>query len=74
MRRRLLPDRDDFDQAKGWFSRFETGLRAGDALHFAIASNRGAVAIHSLDKTMISAGKLPGLPASAGILLSGDGE
>ena len=70
----LLPDRDDFDRAREWLSRFETGLRAGDALHLAIANNRGAVAIHCLDKVMIAAGMTLGLPTSAGIVLSGYGD
>ena len=64
----LLPNRDDFDRAREWLGNFETGLRAGDALHLAIAGNRGADAIYSLDKLMIAAGKTLGLPASAGTL------
>ena len=67
----LLPDRDDFDRAREWLSRFETGLRAGDALHLAIAYNRGAIAIHCLDKVMLAAGLTLGLPTSAGIVLQG---
>ncbi len=70
----LLPDRGDYDRAKDWLTRFETGLRAGDALHLAVASNHGASAIYSLDKLMISAGKTLGLPVSAGIPLSGYGD
>ena len=70
----LLPDRDDFNQAREWLNRFETGLRAGDALHLAIASNRGAAAIHCLDKAMIAAGTALGLSAGAGILLPGYGD
>ena len=70
----LLPNRDDFDRTRDWLSRFETGLRAGDALHLAIARNRGAEAIYSLDKLMIAAGRKLGLPASAGILLPGHGD
>ena len=66
----LLPNRDDVDRARDWLGRFETGLRAGDALHLAIASNRGAYAICSLDKVMIAAGKKLGLPTSVGISLS----
>ncbi len=46
----LLPNRDDFDRARDWLSRFETSLRAEDARHLAIARNRGAEAIYSLDK------------------------
>ena len=67
----LLPNRDDFDRAGEWLSRFETGLKAGDALHLAIASNRRAVAIYSLDKVMIAAGRTLGVPTSPGILLPG---
>ncbi|MDE0392914.1 MAG: type II toxin-antitoxin system VapC family toxin [Rhodospirillales bacterium] len=67
----LLPSRDDFDRAREWLTHFETGLRAGDALHLAVASNRGANAIYSLDKLMITAGQALGTPASTGILLPG---
>ena len=63
----LLPNVDDFDQAGNWLGHFETGLRAGDALHLAIAGNRGADAIYSLDKRMIVAGKSLGLPTDTGI-------
>ena len=66
----LLPDRADFDRAREWLGHFETGLRAGDALHLAIAGNRGAKAIYSLDKLMISAGRMLGLPTSAGTVVS----
>ena len=67
----LLPNGDDFDRAREWLSRFDTGLRAGDALHLAIASNRGAEAIYSLDKVMIAAGKTLRVPTSAGVRLPG---
>ena len=49
--------------------RFATGLRAGDALHLAIAGNRQAEVVYSLDKAMIRAGKTLGVPTSPGILL-----
>lgn len=64
----LLPNRDDFDRAREWLGHFETGLRAGDALHLAIAWNRGSEAIYSLDKRMIAVGKTLGLRTSAGIV------
>ena len=67
----LLPTRDDFDCAKVWLGYFDTALRAGDALHLAIAGNRSADAVYSLDKQMIAAGKALGLPASTGIRLPG---
>ena len=62
----LLPNPEDYDRARDLLSRFDTGLRAGDALHLAIAGNRSAEAIYSLDKLMIAAGKTLGLPATAG--------
>ena len=67
----LLPNCDDFDCARDFLGNFESGLRSGDALHLAIASNRRVETIYSLDKLMISAGKEMGLPTSAGITLSG---
>lgn len=63
----LLPGADDFRLARRYLGRFETGLRAGDAFHLAIASNAGAAAIYSLDKTFLSAGRLLNLPTAAGI-------
>ncbi len=64
----LLPNRDDFDRAWGWFGHFETGLRAADAQRLAITGNRGANAVHSLDKKMIVASKVPGFSSSMGAL------
>lgn len=70
----ILPNGDDFDLAKEYVGRYETGLRAGDALHLAIAKNHGAEAIYSLDKALLKAGKNLGVPASAGIRLVGQGD
>jgi predicted nucleic acid-binding protein len=58
----LLPTPDDYDLARHYLLRFETGLRAGDAFHLAIAKNHGALAIYSLDSAMIKAGASLGLP------------
>jgi predicted nucleic acid-binding protein len=58
---------DDLDSAKLLLQKYETGLRASDALHLAIARNNNAQAIYSLDDKMIRAGKLLGLPVSRGI-------
>lgn len=63
----LLPNADDFGLAKRYLGKFNTGLRAGDALHLAIAANRQAAAIYSLDKGLLMAGRLLDLPASMGI-------
>ncbi len=67
----LLPNADDFSLAKAYLGNYETGLRAGDALHLAIARNHGAKTIYSLDKTLLKAGKLLGVPASGGFGLVG---
>ena len=63
----VLPNADDFSLAKEYLVHFETGLRAGDALHLAIARNHRAQVIYSLDKTHLRAGKLLGLRVSMGI-------
>lgn len=63
----LLPEATDFDLAKDYLSHHRTGLRAGDALHLAIAGNRRMATIFSLDKTLVKAGKVLGLPVSLGI-------
>lgn len=63
----LLPNADDFALAKRYLGRLETRLRAGDALHLAIANNHRARVIYSLDRTLLDAGKILNLPVSMGI-------
>jgi predicted nucleic acid-binding protein len=63
----LPPDAHDFDLARSFLGNYATGLRAGDALHLAIAGNRGATAIYSLDKGLLKAGRILKLPVSTGI-------
>jgi predicted nucleic acid-binding protein len=63
----LLPTADDFDVAGKFLRRYKTGLRAGDALHLAIASNNRATAVYSLDKAFLAAGRRLGLKVRAGI-------
>lgn len=70
----LLPSAEDFTLAKGFLGNHKYGLRAGDALHLAVARNHRAEAVFSLDKAMIKAGKNLGLPVSAGIRLPGYGD
>ena len=70
----ILPDADDFTLGKEFIGRYETGLRAGDALHLAIAKNRRAAAVYSLDKGMIKAGRSLGLPMSTGIRVPPGGD
>lgn len=60
------PAGGDFDLARRFLHAHETGLRAGDALHLAIAANHRAGVIHTFDKTMIRAGERLGLPVAGG--------
>ena len=70
----VLPNAADFDLAKTYLANHAGGLRAADALHLAIAKNHHGEAIYSLDKTVLKAGKLLGLPVSTGIRLAGYGK
>jgi len=63
----LLPTANDFALARQYLRKPETGLRAGDALHLAVATNHHAVAIYSLDKIFLRAGTILQLPVSMGI-------
>ena len=65
----LLPNGDDYNLAKVYLSRFETKLRASDSLHLAIASNRRAETVYSLDKILLKAGQILGVSVSEGIAL-----
>jgi predicted nucleic acid-binding protein len=60
----FLPTVGDFGLAKRFLGTPGTGLRAGDALHLAIAATRRAETIYSLDKALLRAGKMLGLPVS----------
>lgn len=63
----LLPTAADYDLAKRYLGQPISGLRAGDALHLAVAANNSAESILTLDKTMLAAGSALGLPVSTGI-------
>lgn len=59
----VLPvSRLDFQTAARYSDQYLTGLRAGDALHLAIASNYGA-SLHTLDKRLAEAGQVFGVDA-----------
>jgi predicted nucleic acid-binding protein len=58
----LLPRQEDYEVARRYVQHYRTGLRAGDALHLAIASNNRASAIYSFDKKLRRAGKVLQLP------------
>ena len=65
----VMPELEDFGLCKTYLQRYDTRLRAGDALHLAIAANNHAETIYTLDERMLQAGLLLGLPVSRGIAL-----
>lgn len=58
--------RRDFEMARHSLAVHNSGLRAGDALHLAIASNNAARGVYSLDNIMIAAGRSLGLSMNPG--------
>ena len=63
----LAPTPADFATAARYLETPRTGLRAGDALHLAIAANHRATRIVTLDRGFLAAGKLLKLPVTRGI-------
>lgn len=51
----VVPSHADFALAGRYLRRYALGLRAGDALHVAVAANAGAETVYSLDRRMIAA-------------------
>ena len=60
---------EDCELARKYLLNFSTGLRAGDAMHLAIAANAGVKALLTLDRGMLKAGKFLKLPVATGIRL-----
>ncbi len=52
-----VPTRADYVRATAFLGEYGLGLRAGDALHLAIAYNEAANAVYSLDRLFVSAGR-----------------
>ena len=63
----VTPGIADYELAKDYIQHFATKLRAGDALHLAIASNHGAQTFYTLDEGLLNAAKLMKVHASRGI-------
>ena len=63
----LVPGAADFELAKRFVQHFSAKLRAGDALHLAIASNHGATTIYSLDEGLLAAAKMLKIHGGRGI-------
>ena len=57
----------DFELSWAFLARFDNSLRAGDALHLAIAGNQGAENFYTLDNGLLQAGELLQIPVSKGI-------
>jgi hypothetical protein len=62
----LLPTPADYETAMDYVTRFDSGLRGGDALHLAIASNHQAEKLLTLDEGLLKAAKLLKVAASKG--------
>lgn len=63
----VAPQAEDFNLAVAMLQRYKSGLRAGDALHLAIASNHNAARFLTLDKTLIRAARGFKIQADSGI-------
>ena len=63
----LLPAAADYDLAAKFLENYKTGLRAGDALHLAIAKNHGARKVYSLDAGLVKAATVFKISASTGM-------
>jgi predicted nucleic acid-binding protein len=63
----LAPSVADYELAKEYIQHFATKLRAGDAMHLAIASNNGAKTLYTLDAGLLNAARLLKVHASRGI-------
>ena len=57
----------DFKAASAYLERWDLGLRAGDALHLAVAKSNGVKKLLTLDERMLKAGKALRIPVSTGI-------
>jgi len=63
----LAPGVADYELAKTYIQHFAAKLRAGDAMHLAIASNNSAKTLYTLDEGLLNAAKLMKVHASRGI-------
>lgn len=63
----LVPMVADYELAKVYIQHFDSKLRAGDALHLAIAHNHSATMLYTLDQGLLDAAKPLKVPASRGI-------
>lgn len=62
----FLPQIHEFTEARKFLEMPNISLRAGDALHFAIAAHTKCERVYTLDREMIKAGLLLGIPVESG--------
>ncbi len=60
----IQPEKPDFHRAAELCDHWQMGLRAGDALHLAIAGRQG-IAVCTLDKVMMESALVLGLPTES---------
>lgn len=53
----FAPNRTDFSKAAQLLAHYNCGLRAGDALHLAVAQNEEAACVYTFDRRLIEAGR-----------------
>ncbi|MGE3104739.1 MAG: type II toxin-antitoxin system VapC family toxin, partial [Lysobacterales bacterium] len=53
----ITPTRRDYHRAAEYLGQHALGLRAGDALHLAIAQNQAAACLYTLDRRLIDAAR-----------------
>jgi predicted nucleic acid-binding protein len=63
----IVPSATDFDQATRYLQHYQGGLRAGDALHLAIAYNQRTQSMLTLDKDLARAAALLGISVDLGV-------
>ncbi|MDM8560754.1 type II toxin-antitoxin system VapC family toxin [Candidatus Parabeggiatoa sp. HSG14] len=59
----IIPTATDFELAIHFLHQYQTGLRAGDALHLAISKNYGATMLYTLDNGLLKAASTLNIPA-----------
>lgn len=60
----VSPDSGDYALAADYLGEFHSGLRGSDALHLAIAANRRATRVLTLDKALIKAARGVDVPVA----------
>jgi predicted nucleic acid-binding protein len=63
----LAVSQGDFKAASVYLEKWDLGLRAGDALHLAVAKSNGVKKLLTLDERMLNAAKALRIPVSTGI-------